>query len=202
MYQQPKTKDSRYIPKIVTQEINQGIYEIDLTEIDPNKVAETLKEILAGEVRRDETNAIHRGFHVTHTPVYNKETCNLFDDVILAIENKLLEIHEDTSNHYRSGISKIVPKVQTFWGVQYQKGDKTDWHVHEDQYCFQTVYYVNVEDNSPIVFRNNGPKGDLIITPQKGKLVIFNGRTWHMVPELTSDNIRVAFVCNISYEKI
>lgn len=202
MYNSPSVKNPRHIPKLVNQESAQMIYEIDLPEIDPDRIARILKDLLAGEIRRDKTNAIHRGFHVTHTPVYNKETNNLFDDIIKEIEDRVLEIHEDCSNHYRTGLSKVVPKVQTFWGVLYQKGDKTDWHVHEDQYCFQSVYYVGVEDDTPIIFKNDGPKGDLSIKPKKGKLVVFNGRTWHMVPEITSDYTRIAFVCNFSYEKV
>ena len=193
--------DRKLKPTIVLQTSLCPIYQFDLPEIDPDVVATNLKSLFEGRPHWNESNSRHKGFHVTQTEIFTKKTCHLFNDLLEAIEQKVLEIVEDSSNLYKEGLYvDIRPVVENYWGVMYQKGDKADWHNHEDMFCFQAVYYPMVEDDTPILFQSQ-TSGSIEIKPKKGSLVVFNGRTRHMVPEITSDKIRMSFASNLIYKR-
>jgi len=63
--------------------------------------------------------------------------------------------------------------------------------------CRSAVYYVNDSDGDTYFFDNNG---DIMYTiePEKGKLVIFNGKHYHSSSSPTINDFRIVF--NIFYE--
>lgn len=184
----------------VKQTSSYNIYQFDLLEIDPDIVAKNIRLLLAEQPKRDENNAVHKGFHLFQTDIFTKENNHLFDDLIQVIENKVIQILEDESLHYKNNLANIKPVVETFWCIMYKKGDKADWHRHQNIYCYQAVYYPeDSEDISPIVFEDS--YGIKEIRPKKGSLIIFDGTIKHMVPTITSDKERLVFASNLIYKK-
>lgn len=182
----------------VKQTSRYNIYQFDLLEIDPNIVAKNIRSLLAEQPRRDENTAVHKGFHLFQTDIFTKETNHLFDDLIQVIENKVIEVLEDESLHYKTKLVNITPVVETFWCIMYKKGDKADWHRHQNIYCYQAVYYPeDSEDISPIVFEDL--HGFKEIRPKKGSLIIFDGTIKHMVPEIISEKERLVFASNLLF---
>ena len=82
-----------------------------------------------------------------------------------------------------------------------QPGVELKCHTDQDtdpSICYATILYLNDEyADGELFFKHI----DLQIKPKKGSLVVFNGRTRHMVPEITSDKIRMSFASNLIYKR-
>lgn len=86
-------------------------------------------------------------------------------------------------------------KCSTCWGVIYNKGDYILSHSHSTEATFSFVYYLNApKGSSPLIFSKSNYK----VIPEFGKLVIFDSRLFHEVPENKSEN-RACLVGNFSY---
>ena len=77
-------------------------------------------------------------------------------------------------------------KVQDFWALMYEEGDRTVRHTHYP--CtWASCYYAYVdEDSAPIKFDR------LRIKPKSGTLLLWNGSLFHSVPETKGKRIAIS----------
>lgn len=95
--------------------------------------------------------------------------------------------------------------IQNIWGAIYKKGEYAISHNHSHvEGVISFVYFVNVtKECSPLIFQNiekPWEDNDTIITPENGKLVIFDGQLLHYVPPQKVDHERVIIAGNIDLE--
>ena len=75
------------------------------------------------------------------------------------------------------------PVNAEIWGVRYDKGTRIDWHNHRNS-VRSFAYYINCPEGSPsLMFKDN----NAIIEPAEGKIIVFDGRMSHKVPETPVD---------------
>ena len=107
-------------------------------------------------------------------------------------------IHEQGNpvlSQFLSWLQKIITKnthifgkdgalrLEEVWGTTFKKGDNITPHNHMP-YAWTWIFYVNVPpDSSPIVFSESKHT----IPVAQGKLLIFEGRLMHEVPECATD---------------
>ena len=107
-------------------------------------------------------------------------------------------IHEQGNpvlSQFLSWLQKIITKnthifgkegalrLEEVWGTTFKKGDNITPHNHMP-YAWTWIFYVNVPpDSSPIVFSESKHT----IPVAQGKLLIFEGRLMHEVPECDTD---------------
>ena len=81
------------------------------------------------------------------------------------------------------------------WGVRYDKGTRIDWHNHRTSKRSFAYYIKCPEGSPPLMFKDNGAE----IEPAEGKLILFDGRMSHKVPESPIDG-RYALSGNLFFE--
>ena len=87
------------------------------------------------------------------------------------------------------------PLNAEIWGVRYDKGTKIDWHNHRTS-VRSFAYYVNCPEGSPpLMFKEN----NAVIEPTEGKIIVFDGRMSHKVPETPVDG-RYVLSGNLFFE--
>ena len=95
--------------------------------------------------------------------------------------------------------------MTNIWGAIYKKGEYAISHEHSNaKNVLSFVYFVNVtKECSPLIFPNiekPWEDNDKIITPENGKLVIFDPKLRHYVPPQKVDHERVVIAGNIFSE--
>ena len=194
------------------------VYEFYPNSINADQVADNIKQVLQQYDRANQNSYRIQGFYATHSDKFINRSVRLFDDLIDIIEKKSLDISRDNDQYFDN--YGIVPRINDSWVVSYQKGDSASWHKHSnhDNTCFNAVYYASAEDQTPIVFENHkwslkqfnqdiNPDNlmnyqrmcNIEIKPRPGMLLLWPGMANHMVPEVTSDKQRLAFVATLSY---
>ena len=92
--------------------------------------------------------------------------------------------------------NNLPPPVNAeIWGVRYDKGTQIDWHNHRNS-IRSFAYYINCPEGSPpLMFREN----NAVIEPAEGKIIVFDGRMSHKVPETPVDG-RYVLSGNLFFE--
>ena len=97
--------------------------------------------------------------------------------------------------NYNSAVNGLYPVNAEIWGVRYDKGTKIDWHNHRTS-TRSFAYYIKCPEGSPpLMFKDNSA----VIEPAEGKLILFDGRMSHKVPESPIDG-RYALSGNLFFE--
>ena len=97
--------------------------------------------------------------------------------------------------NYHSAVNGLYPVNAEIWGVRYDKGTKIDWHNHRTS-TRSFAYYIKCPEGSPpLMFKDN----DSVIEPAEGKLILFDGRMSHRVPESPIDG-RYVLSGNLFFE--
>lgn len=84
-------------------------------------------------------------------------------------------------------------KLNSLWGMIYQKGEHARSHDHLPSY-FSFVYFVKVDETSaPLIFEAS----NTYIEPEIGKIILFPSHLKHYVPEQTGQSERITIAGNI-----
>ena len=84
-----------------------------------------------------------------------------------------------------------------FWFNLARSGERTGLHDHADLACLSAVTYLACEENSGnLYFRTDG-EDDLEISPEVGKVVLFDPSTRHGVLENRSCSERISLAFNL-----
>ena len=97
--------------------------------------------------------------------------------------------------NYHSAVNGLYPVNAEIWGVRYDKGTRIDWHNHRTS-TRSFAYYINCPEGSPpLMFKDDNVE----IEPAEGKLILFDGRMSHKVPETPVDG-RYVLSGNLFFE--
>ena len=158
-----------------------------------NKNHKKINPILESEIRNlggKQTDKTNLKCYMTSYETHNlSDNFKNFGDYVLSIAKDNLKC-------------KVELYVIDMWGAIYRKGEYAISHNHSsDTGVFSFVYFVNVtKECSPLVFQNiekPWEDNDTIITPENGKLIIFDPKSQHYVPPQKVNHERVIIAGNI-----
>jgi hypothetical protein len=126
-------------------------------------------------------------FQFTHT--VNLENCP-YIDTIRPVLNAI-------ATHFGSNLQIIKVKFNLL-----TQSSSSDYHlphtdIDEGENCYSSIYYVNESDGDTYLFNEFGPKesNDISIrsqvSPQKGKLVVFDARRFHASSSPIDNDVRI-----------
>ena len=84
-----------------------------------------------------------------------------------------------------------------FWFNLARSGERTGLHDHADLARLSAVAYLACEENSGNLYFKMDGEDDLEISPEVGKVVIFDPALWHGARENRSDSERISFAFNL-----
>ena len=161
-----------------------------------NENHKNINPILESEIRKlggEKTNQTNLKCFMTSYECHklSKSFRNFSDYVLLIVKDNLK--------------FKLKHCMLDIWGAIYRRGEYAVSHKHSGDKCgVSFVYFVNVtKECSPLIFQNiekPWEDNDTIITPENGKLVIFDQRLQHYVPPQKVDHERVIVAGNIDLE--
>ena len=116
----------------------------------------------------------------------------------LNIKNKQLSLLENWISQivYNSFVYNKCDPVYCYemWGLIYEDGSKVEVHSHPYA-LYSCSYYVNAPKGSaPLIFTTSNRK----IKAEEGKLIAFDGRLNHHIPQskISNNEKRCVIVCN------
>jgi len=165
----------------IKQSSIEPIYKFDLSlEIDADTIVNHVYNFKEKYPISNTTN-----IHAWHSHYDTHHKTNDFDELITTIKNKIYLIE----NFSRPTFTLDTVLIDS-WVAIYNKTEYTQIHAHH-WFRWACVYYAKAEEDcAPIVFTG------VEIKPKTGMLLLFPGRTKHMVRKSTSDIERIIFAAN------
>lgn len=169
------------------------IYEAHLPEVDGNDIAVRIKRYLSDQKNVD--NGVGK-FNAKHSHFQLSSMTNMFSDLFAAIDSRVQEIDKSRNDVYNF----FKPSLHRSWCAMFGNGDYLDWHVHEDRYMYNTVYYPQ-DHESTICLEDSNDK-ILEIKPRKGNLLIMQGSIKHKVSEVNTNAPRFIVAADFIYRSL
>jgi hypothetical protein len=165
----------------VTQTFIEPIYKFDLSsEINSDTIVNHVYNFKEKYPTSNSSNV-----HAWHSHYKTHYKTNDFDTLILSIKNKLKLIEADLNHDFNIDFFLLDS-----WVAIYNKTDYSNMHHHYPA-RWAAIYYAKAEEDcSPIVFTG------IEIKPKTSMLLLFPGRTRHMVRKSSSNRERIIFSAN------
>lgn len=98
--------------------------------------------------------------------------------------------------------------IVSSWAMVNERGARHPWHTHQIAKLTGVFFVCADSDQSPIELGDPGderghrkylgaPGQRLRINAVPGRLILFPGRVWHQVPEVTGDGVRISIAFDV-----